>query len=107
EVKRIITEQRDRVKQLLLDHREHMDEIVKVLLEKETLDAAEFEAIMEEVDRKKGILPASPPADAPPPMTGDNITLDDGSVVLGSQKSDDKDKGEDKGSGGQLYPKFA
>jgi cell division protease FtsH len=105
EVKRIITEQRDRVKQLLLDHREHMDEIVKVLLEKETLDAAEFEAIMNEVDRKKGILPENPPADAPPPMSGDTISVDDGNVILGSQKPDDK--GEDKGSGGQLYPKFA
>lgn len=50
EVTRIITDQYERVKQILLSKRKHMDAIVKVLLEKETLDGTEFAAIVKRVD---------------------------------------------------------
>lgn len=52
EVSRIVSEQYDRVKELLLKYRPHMNAIVKVLLEKETLERAEVDAIMAEVDRR-------------------------------------------------------
>ena len=54
EVKRIITEQYERVKDLLMKYRDHMHEIVKVLLDKETLDAQEFAAIVRRVNDDKG-----------------------------------------------------
>ena len=47
EVKAIIDEQYERVTELLLTHREQIDRIVDVLLERETLHADEFEALLE------------------------------------------------------------
>lgn len=52
EVSEIISTQYTRVKDILLNHRPHMDAVVKSLLEKETLDKKEVEAILEEVNRR-------------------------------------------------------
>jgi len=46
EVRKIIEAAYNRAKQILTDNREKMGEIVKVLLEKETLEREEFEALM-------------------------------------------------------------
>jgi len=64
EVSKLVTVQYERVKDLLIKYRPHMDAIVKVLLEKETLDRKEVDAIMEEVDRR--IAAGLPPVDDPP-----------------------------------------
>lgn len=81
EVKRFITEQYERVKGLLIGHRPHMNEIVKVLLEKETLDRKEVDAIIAEVNRRLGIdeeLPQSDEGSSPPPLA----TIDDGKILV-------------------------
>src|SRR5277367_330120 len=84
EVKRIVDEQYQRVKQLLTDHRPHMDAIVKVLLEKETLDRKEVDAIIAEVNAKTGPLLVDKHKgaddDKKPPTA---IALDDGKVTQG------------------------
>ncbi len=105
EVTRIITDQYNRVKKLIEDHKPHMDAIVKVLLEKETLDSNEFEAILQDVNRQLGRIPAAPeqPDDSGLPPSGETIVLDEGKLIQGNEK----DKGDEKGPGGQLYPKFA
>ncbi len=48
EVKRIITEQYEKAKKLLTENRDIMEAIVKVLLEKETLEEAEVDEIIKE-----------------------------------------------------------
>ena len=53
EVKSIIDEQYKRAKQLLVDNRDIMEELVKVLLEKETLDKEEVDEIIEKVKEKR------------------------------------------------------
>lgn len=77
EVKRIISEQYERVKELLQKYKDHMHEIVKVLLEKETLDRQEFAAIVKRVNQEKGWPnpdEGSPPdtSTTPPPSTNDS-----------------------------------
>ncbi|MEZ4535425.1 MAG: hypothetical protein R3D26_10555 [Cyanobacteriota/Melainabacteria group bacterium] len=52
EVSTLISDQHEKVRNLLIKYRPHMDAIVKVLLEKETLDRPEVDAIMEDVDRR-------------------------------------------------------
>lgn len=54
EVKNLIDGQYTRVKGLIEKYRPHMDAIVSVLLEKETLDKKEVDAIIDEVSRKLG-----------------------------------------------------
>ena len=49
EVKLLVSEQHDYVRTMLIDNRDVMDAIVKVLLEKETLDDTEFKQIMDDV----------------------------------------------------------
>jgi cell division protease FtsH len=105
EVTRIINDQYLRVKDLLANHRPHMDEIVKVLLEKETLDAAEFDAILQDVNRRmgKGGTPSEP--GAPGPNAGAQVA--DGQIVKTGQ-NENQDPGDDKGSDASgLRPKFA
>jgi cell division protease FtsH len=104
EIKGLITDQYARVKHLIETHRDHMNAIVQVLLEKETLDAAEFDAIFERVQREKGL--STDGHDSGPPSTILTETvLDDGKLVTGTAAPD---KGDDLGSsGGQLYPRFA
>ena len=106
EINRIITEQYDRVRDLINSHREHMKAIVDVLLEKETLDSAEFDTILAKVNRELGLSTETDDnkpedSDLPP---GEAIVLDGGQLI---QASGEKEKGDDKGTGGQLTPKFA
>lgn len=53
EVKSIVDEQYKRAKQLLTDNRDIMEELVKVLLEKETLDKEEVDEIIEKFKEKR------------------------------------------------------
>ena len=53
EVKSIVDEQYKRAKQLLTDNRDIMEELVKVLLEKETLDKEEVDEIIEKVKENR------------------------------------------------------
>jgi cell division protease FtsH len=105
EIKKLITDQYKRVKKLINDHRDHMNAIVEVLLEKETLEAAEFDEIFDRVQRDKGLMPFDDDkkSDSTPP-SGEAIVLDDGGLIQAPSK---EDKGEDKGGGGQLTPRFA
>ncbi len=58
EIKQIIDEQYSFTYKLLSDNRDVMDAVVKVLLEKETLDDSEVRAIYERVVRERGEQPA-------------------------------------------------
>ncbi len=53
EVKRIITEQYEKAKKLLTENRDIMEAIVKVLLEKETLEEAEVDEIIEQTKKNR------------------------------------------------------
>ena len=53
EVKRIITEQYEKAKKLLTENRDIMEAIVKVLLEKETLEEAEVDEIIEQTRQNR------------------------------------------------------
>ncbi len=53
EVKRIITEQYEKAKKLLTENRDIMEAIVKVLLEKETLEEAEVDEIIEQTKQNR------------------------------------------------------
>ena len=46
EIRKIITEQYSRAKNILLENREKLEEVTRILLEKETIMGPEFEAIM-------------------------------------------------------------
>ena len=46
EIRKIITEQYLRAKNILLENREKLEEVTAILLEKETIMGDEFEAIM-------------------------------------------------------------
>jgi cell division protease FtsH len=106
EVKRLVMEQYQRVKDTLLKYRPHMDEIVKVLLEKETLDRKEVLAIIAEVNQKLGLPDETPhrtsDGDPPPPVLS---SLDDGKIVIEEKEKVNVDKPEQ--SSGGLTPKFA
>jgi cell division protease FtsH len=54
EVKTLVEELYDQVRAMLIENRDVMDAIVKVLLEKETLDDVEFKAIMDDVVHARG-----------------------------------------------------
>jgi len=106
EVKRIISEQYDRVKDLITRHRPHMDAIVSVLLEKETLDKKEVDAIIDEVNRKLGLAPETEDTgsgDSTPPPTV--ISLDDGKITASPMPKTEKEPPQDPQPG--LKPKFA
>ncbi|HEY9793240.1 MAG TPA: ATP-dependent zinc metalloprotease FtsH [Candidatus Obscuribacterales bacterium] len=105
EVKRIITEQYANVKVLIESHREHMKAIVEVLLEKETLDAAEFEAILKRVNKEKGIVDEEEGKEDPKLPPG-GIVLDEGQVIQTTPSPSERED-KDKGTGGQLSPSFA
>ncbi|MBA3992646.1 MAG: cell division protein FtsH [Cyanobacteria bacterium DS2.3.42] len=72
EVAKLVTVQHQRVRDLLIQYRPHMDAIVKVLLDKETLDKKEVDAIMAEVDRRvsMGLPPVDDPPETPPLVSG-------------------------------------
>ncbi len=104
EIKRIITDQYKRVKRLIESHRDHMKAIVEVLLEKETLDSAEFDVILNRINEEKGIVLVKDDYRDGVFPPGETIVLDDGRLIQGSPAA--SDKGDDKG-GGQLLPNFA
>lgn len=102
EVKRIIVERYDMVKELLFKYEDHMHEIVKVLLEKETLDRDEFSAIVKRVNQSKGWeTPEDDKNDKPtsPPAIGES--LDGGAISI---ELPGGDSGEPPP---ELRPKFA
>ncbi len=105
EVKRFINDNYQRVKERLLKYRPHMDEIVKVLLEKETLDRKEVDAIIADVNRRLGLvddeMPKSDDTTTPPPTY---TTLDGGKIVV--QEQPDKLPEPQEPPPG-LKPKFA
>jgi cell division protease FtsH len=104
ELKRIITDQYSRVKQLIEEHLAHMHAIVEVLLEKETLDAAEFDAILKRVNKEKGIA-TDDDKDEPQQPSGDSVVLDGGKLIQTTPTQPDRN--DDKGTGGALSPSFA
>jgi len=68
EVKKIIDESYQRAEQILIENKERMAEIVQVLLEKETLEAEQFKALM----RGEKLPPEAPKTSGEPPApTGD------------------------------------
>jgi len=107
EVKSIVDKQYQRVKDLLTKHRPHMDAIVEVLLEKETLDAKEVDAIMEEVNRRLAGEEAPKPEDtgtSQPPTA--YTTADGGKINLTTpEKQPESPPDSDPKPG--LKPKFA
>lgn len=106
EVKRFISEQYDRVKDLITKHRPHMDAIVAVLLEKETLDKKEVDAIIDDVNRKLGLPPETTDSGDNGPTTPPTaISLDGGKVTLSPSPKTDKEPPPDSQPG--LTPKFA
>jgi cell division protease FtsH len=69
EVRDVIHAQYEKVHDLLVKYRPHMDAVVKALLEKETLDGKEVEAIVDEVSRK---IAAGEPLDSETPKDESN-----------------------------------
>jgi cell division protease FtsH len=63
EVRRIVTEQYDRARKILVEHRERLDKIADALMEYETLDTADIEVIM------GGGTMTRPPPQKPLPTT--------------------------------------
>jgi cell division protease FtsH len=106
EVKGIISYQYDRVKDLLTKHRPHMDAIVKVLLEKETLDVKEVEAIIAEVDSKLSGKSSDKPASDDTPQNPTGLTGSDSNGVDITECVVDPDDGGD-GPKPEFKPKFA
>ncbi len=109
EVSKIVGEQYAKVQELLTSHRPHMDAIVKVLLEKETLDKKEVDAIIEEVNRKLAAgesLGGTDDGDGDHTLTppSDYVTEDGTRIVL---KEPDKQTEPPQDPGPQLKPKFA
>lgn len=103
EVKLIITTQYERVTELLKKYRKHMDEIVKVLLEKETLDNAEFGAIVSRVNQELGWEEVPPKKGG----TDDSGTPSAGAVIDTSSVEMEKEQIRDQEPPPELRPKFA
>src|SRR5712692_3021259 len=61
EVKRIITTGYEKAKQVLTTYRDKLDQVVSRLIQQETLDSVEFEAIFSDIT-KKTLVPALAPA---------------------------------------------
>ncbi|HEY9784018.1 MAG TPA: ATP-dependent zinc metalloprotease FtsH [Candidatus Obscuribacterales bacterium] len=107
EVTRLITEQYQRVKDLLIKYRPHMDAIVKVLLEKETLDRKEVDAIMEEVDRRLALgLPPTDDTDSSN-TTPPSYVVDGDKITVTTQEKEKVESEKDQDLKPELKPKFA
>ncbi len=109
EVAKIVSDQYANVQDLLTKHRPHMDAIVKVLLEKETLDKKEVDAIIEEVNRKLASgesLTGGSDSDGDHTITppGEYVNEDGTKIVL---KEPDLQTEPPQDPGPQLKPKFA
>ncbi len=108
EVKRIINTQYEIVTDLLKKHRPHMDAIVKVLLEKETLEAKEVEAIMDEVNRKLAAGTQDHPPDSTPPSAQAPAGTEDGyTMTLQEKQEQPKEPPQDQDVKPEFKPKFA
>lgn len=108
EVKRIINTQYEIVTDLLKKHRPHMDAIVKVLLEKETLEAKEVEAIMDEVNRKLAAGTQDHPPDSTPPSAQAPAGTEDGyTMTLQEKQEQPKEPPQDPDVKPEFKPKFA
>jgi cell division protease FtsH len=106
EVKRFISEQYTRVTELIQKHRPHMDAIVAVLLEKETLDKKEVDAIIDEVNRKLGLaLETKDTGDSDSTSPPTAISVDDGKIAMPANPKSEKEPPQDPQPG--LTPKFA
>ncbi|MBI4533451.1 MAG: ATP-dependent zinc metalloprotease FtsH [Candidatus Melainabacteria bacterium] len=109
EVRHIINQQYEIVKDILQKHRPHMDALVKVLLEKESLEVKEFEAILEEVNRQLAKSPDSedhPGISQPPTGTGE-VTEEATTIKLTETINQDKEPPQDPDKRPGLKPKFA
>jgi cell division protease FtsH len=107
EVKRIINNQYEIVTDLLKKHRPHMDAIVKVLLEKETLDAKEVEAIMVEVNQKLAAGAEDQPPDSTPPSAQAPAGTEDGYTFSLQEQPKESEPPQDPDVKPELKPKFA
>lgn len=110
EVSELISSQYGRVKDSLVSHRPHMDAVVKALLEKETLDKAEVDAIIEEVNRRLANgesldTPSSNDSGSSGSATAPSYNMEDGSSIKLST-DEDKDGSRDEPKP-ELKPKFA
>ncbi len=103
EVKSLISQQHERVRDLLIKHRPHMDAIVKVLLEKETLEAKEFKDIVEEVDRKLNGGGSSSDSDSNDKPSATASTTDSSTII----KTGEKEPPQDPEGKPEFKPKFA
>ncbi len=65
EVKKIIDAEYQRIKDLIDTHREQLESIVKVLIERETIHHDEFEALMRGEELPEDEPPAAPPVSRP------------------------------------------
>jgi len=111
EVSDMISTQYNRVKEILVKYRPHMNAVVKALLEKETLDKAEVDAIIEEINRRiaNGEDPAivSDKTDLTPPAAP-SYAMADGTTIGGNSAGESDVRDEDKSeSMPDLKPKFA
>ncbi|MDQ5967671.1 MAG: cell division protease FtsH [Cyanobacteriota bacterium erpe_2018_sw_39hr_WHONDRS-SW48-000098_B_bin.30] len=111
EVSEIISDQYARVKELLLQHRPHMNAIVQQLLIKETLDKKEVDAIIEEVNRKLALgedpvittdIDNLGPPTAPADTKEEELTI----KTNAAKDIRDENQGGDASPGG-LRPNFA
>jgi cell division protease FtsH len=100
EVKSFVDTQYQRVRQLLTEYRPHMDEIVKVLLDKETIDAKDVDAIIKEVDRKLGRAVTDTNVGG---GDGGNPTATAGETVI---KTDAMEAGDDQNQEPDQKPEF-
>jgi cell division protease FtsH len=57
EVKQLVCDAYDRAKEILLEHREVLDQLAEKLLEHETIDASELDAIFPVPEPKNGGMP--------------------------------------------------
>ena len=106
EVTKFVSEQYERVKDLLIKHRPHMDAVVKVLLEKETLDRAEVDAILEEINRKLSGDTSEPADPTGGILSSLPSTATEPKIDL-SSSSGSSGKPEDEPPSGELKPSFA
>lgn len=104
EVKIIITDQYARVRELLKKYRVHMDAVVKVLLEKETIDGQEFATIINNVNRELGW-----PEDPPTKGNKDDGSAPPGAVIVdtGTISGAGEEDAEKVDVPPQLRPKFS
>ncbi len=66
EIRRIVEEAHQTAKDILAEHREAMDRISRILLERETIDAEQFVKLLEGASEEE-VFGAEEPAPAPPP----------------------------------------